>query len=63
MTSTIISESVLIFGLVFVAVLVLVRIHAGSRYKEPVFSEPEASRRNQSAASSAVPPKRRNFFK
>jgi len=60
--STIFSEAVIIFVLVFVVVLVLARIQAGPRYKEPVFSEPEASRRTQSTASSAVPPKRRNIF-
>ena len=60
--ATILSESVIIFVLVSAVVLVLVRIHAGPRYKELEFSEPEASRRAQSTASSAVPPKRRNFF-
>ena len=60
MISTILFEAVLIFVLVFVAGLLLARIHAlfkrfglGSVYKKPCFNTTEPNRRNQSATPSA----------
>ncbi len=60
MTSSLPFEVVLISVLVFVAVLVLARIHglfersgSGPKYEEPVINTSEPNRRNQSAPPSA----------
>ncbi len=60
MISTILFEAVLIFVLVFAAILALAWLYAlferfasGPGYEEPFFDSGEPNRRNQSAAPSA----------